>query len=147
MATPKEQIAQHTYAEATQHQQVADDPLAPAPIRLRTGAMPRLRTLSRLHPREDGTRPLRPPARPAITGNRRSSRRPTPLTTRMLTISIQHRPAPHAAPCATSTRYHSSTGDRWCCPLPRNIRAASVSPKRYVLPESKDAADCCHSTW
>jgi len=33
MATPKEQIAQHTYAEATQHQQVADDPLAPAPIR------------------------------------------------------------------------------------------------------------------
>src|SRR5260370_13670030 len=33
MATPKEQIAQHTYAEAPQHQQVADDPLAPAPTR------------------------------------------------------------------------------------------------------------------
>jgi len=33
MATTKEQIAQHTYAEATQHQQVADDPLAPTPIR------------------------------------------------------------------------------------------------------------------
>src|SRR5258708_15859331 len=33
MDTPKEQIAQHTYAEATQPQQVADDPLAPAPIR------------------------------------------------------------------------------------------------------------------
>ncbi len=33
MATTKEQIAQHTYAEATQHQQVADDSLAPTPIR------------------------------------------------------------------------------------------------------------------
>ncbi len=112
MATPKEQIAQHTYAEATQHQQVADDPLAPAPIRF---------THRRDAEASDAAR--------------------------MLTISIQHRPAPHAAPCATSKRCHSSTGGRWCCPLPRNSCAANVSPERHVLPESKDAAGCGHSTW
>ena len=33
MATTKEQIAQHTRSEATQQQHVADDPLAPTPIR------------------------------------------------------------------------------------------------------------------
>jgi hypothetical protein len=33
MATLREQIAQHTRAEATQQQPIADDPLAPTPIR------------------------------------------------------------------------------------------------------------------
>ena len=33
MTTTKEQIAQHTYTEATQQQHVVDDPLAPKPIR------------------------------------------------------------------------------------------------------------------
>ena len=90
MATIKEQIARHTRSEATTQQQpVADDPLAPTPIRFthwhdadgvihqRTvngpppagtcKTVPRVR-MQNHHPE---ARPPRPPARPETTSSRR----------------------------------------------------------------------------
>jgi hypothetical protein len=90
MATIKEQIARHTRAEATQQQPIADDPLAPTPIRFTHWrdadgsstsvrsmslqpagtwkTMPRLRMLNHC---DHEARPTRPPTRRATTSSRR----------------------------------------------------------------------------
>ena len=64
-----------------------------------------------------------------------------PLTTRMLTISIRHRPAHHAAPCATSTRCHDQYRGQTVLPTPpqqlRRQRLTGNAPGQQQRPPTR----------
>ena len=167
MVKLKEQHAQFTSSQASQSQQVPDDPLAPKPIRFthqRDDEVFRKQRVNgqtlgwHLEDDAEGSDAASQPS-PRGQGQASTSSRQTrdyqqgrvtqayPLTTRMPTSWI---PACHVVVSATSILCHISTVDRLYCPLPQSTCAASVSPAMLPINSTvllHDAVSTGRRTW
>ena len=170
MAAIKEHIAQYTRSEVPPHQQpVADDPLAPKPIRFTdwrdADGVLHQRTVNgptagwHLENETEASDAEPPPPR----GQASTPSRQTRDYQQQARVTQAYLPdyedaddqytaqaAHHAAPCATRTRCPTSTGGRPCCLLPRSACATSVSSgmlpvNSNALPH--DAASTGRCTW